>query len=115
MGDFGANFHRQSSGIHTIEGNSAGTRAANLTKKRENDQQLYEQRKHKIRLDSTKTRQHITEKFNCDEHLSLAERTFKEKTVGLVSAKEFRKAAIESKELERKVAKGEEKLTNKRD
>lgn len=112
MGDFGAKFHRQSSGVHTIEGNLSGIRAANLTKQRVHDQQLYEKRKRKIQLDSLKTCQNITKKFNSNDHLSLAEQTFKEKTVGLVSAKDFRKAAIESRELERRVAGGKEKNTS---
>lgn len=44
-----ANIERyKSSGVHTVEGNLAGSRAARLTKEREKQQQEYEQKKQDI-------------------------------------------------------------------
>ena len=43
------------SGIHTVEGNLAGARAAGLTKKREAQKAEYEQVKNKIKLENKVT------------------------------------------------------------
>ncbi|CAB9522347.1 XAP5 CIRCADIAN TIMEKEEPER [Seminavis robusta] len=48
MGDFSANFKRPDSGINTVEGNVAGSRAAMLEKKRKKEQEEFEQRKLEI-------------------------------------------------------------------
>jgi len=96
MGDFSANFHRPESGIHTIEGNLAGNRAAQLTKKRQSEQRDFEARKQKLKLDSEKASQTIDSKFNVNTKLSKAEQTFRTKTVGLVTAAEFKKATLEA-------------------
>lgn len=95
MGDFVANFQRPDSGINTVEGNVAGSRAAALSKKRAAEQAEFEARKQKIRADSERGKLGIDAKFDADTSISAEERRFREKTVGLVSAEEFRKASEE--------------------
>mmetsp|Transcript_22046 Transcript_22046/g.46407 ORF Transcript_22046/g.46407 Transcript_22046/m.46407 type:complete len:394 (+) Transcript_22046:63-1244(+) len=95
MGDFVANFQRPDSGINTVEGNVAGSRAAALSKKRAAEQAEFEARKQKIRADSERGKLGIDAKFDADTSISAEERIFREKTVGLVSAEEFRKASEE--------------------
>lgn len=56
-------FGRDNTGIHTVEGNLAGRRAAQLTKKREKDQQEYEAKKRKIQEEGQKGLSHIDDKF----------------------------------------------------
>jgi protein FAM50 len=41
-------FKRPDTGIHTVEGNVAGARAARLTKQRDKDQKEFEEKKRKI-------------------------------------------------------------------
>jgi protein FAM50 len=94
MGDFSAHFHRPESGIHTVEGNVAGSRAAALTKKRQLEQEVFEAKKRQIEKESKTSSIHA--KFKGDSSLSQAEQTFRLKTVGLVSAEEFKRAALES-------------------
>jgi len=106
MGDFTANFQRPETGIHTVEGNVAGSRAASLSKKREAQQLSFEQRKLQIQLESQRGRKNIDEKFDSNAHLSVAERAFRDKTIGLVTAEEFKRAAIESAELAKKRKQG---------
>lgn len=106
MGDFSANFHLPSTGIHTVEGNVAGSRAANLTKKRLAAQNEFETKKQKIRDDSTRQRQSINHKFDTNSGLSLADKLFREKTVGLVSAQDFKAAQEESALLAKKRQEG---------
>ena len=43
---------RTGTGIHTVEGNIAGARAARLTKQRENDMAEYEKKKAKMQVRS---------------------------------------------------------------
>ncbi|KAL7472654.1 hypothetical protein ACHAXS_013014 [Conticribra weissflogii] len=95
MGDFVVNFQRPDSGINTVEGNVAGSRAAALTKKRAAEQAEFEARKQKIKADSERGKLGIDAKFDADTSVSAEERRFREKTVGLVSAEEFRKASEE--------------------
>jgi len=71
----------------------AGPRAALLTKKREAEQAKFESRKQQIRSDSIRERQELTSKFDADSSLSEKEQTFRQRTVGLVSAEEFKLAA----------------------
>jgi protein FAM50 len=94
MGDFSAHFHRPESGIHTVEGNVAGSRAAALTKKRQLEQEAFEAKKRQIEKDSKTSSIHA--KFKGDSTLSQAEQTFRLRTVGLVTAEEFKRAALES-------------------
>lgn len=94
MGDFSAHFHRPESGIHTVEGNVAGSRAAALTKKRQLEQEAFEAKKRQIVRDSKTSS--INDKFAGDSSLTRAEQTFRAKTVGLVTAEEFKRAALES-------------------
>jgi len=81
-------------GVHTVEGNLAGGRAARLTKKREKEQQEFEKLKSKIKEDATKASQGIDSKFShaAGDYL---EGSFKAKTYGLVSAEDFRRAREE--------------------
>jgi len=102
MGDFSANFQRPETGIHTVEGNVAGSRAALLAKQREAQQKSFEQKKLQIQSEASKARQRIDSKFNTDSSLSHAEKTFRDKTIGLVTAEEFKKAAQESYNQEKK-------------
>lgn len=95
MGDFQANFIRPDTGINTVEGNVAGSRAAGLTKKRLLEQAEFEERKRKIKADSDRGKLCIDAKFDADVGTSVEERDFRSKTVGLVTAEEFRKASAE--------------------
>jgi protein FAM50 len=97
MGDFQANFLRPDTGIHTVEGNVAGSRAATLSKKRQAEQTAFEARKQKIREDSERGKLGIESKFDVNVDVSVEEQRFRSRTVGLVSAEEFRKASAEAK------------------
>lgn len=96
MGDFIANFQRPDTGINTVEGNVAGSRAAILSKKRAAEQAEFEARKHKIQKDSERGKLGIDAKFDTNTNVSAEERIFRERTVGLVTAEEFRKASAEA-------------------
>jgi len=95
MGDFQANFLRPDTGINTVEGNVAGSRAAGLSKKRAAEQADFEARKLKIKADSERGKLGIDAKFDTNANVSAEEQTFRAKTVGLVTAEEFRKASAE--------------------
>jgi hypothetical protein len=77
-------------GIHTVEGNVAGSRAARLTKQRDLQKAEYEAVKNKIKEENTLDIAHIDNKFNVAT--DTLEQEFRKKTVGLVTADEFRKA-----------------------
>lgn len=77
------------SGIHTVEGNVAGARAARLTKQREAQQQQYELVKNKIKEENATGIGRIDDKFNSGS--DRLEQEFRQKTIGLVSAEDFRK------------------------
>lgn len=96
MGDFSANFKRPESGIYTSEGNVAGSRAARLSKQRNEDQRKMEEATNKIRSDSARSQQNINSKFSNKTNESAADQAFRKKTVGLVTAEEFKRAAEES-------------------
>lgn len=104
MGDFVEQFQRPDTGINTVEGNVAGSRAAGLTKKREAEQAEFEARKRQIRSESDRGKRSIGDKFDTDTATSASERTFREKTVGLVTAEEFRKASEEAEKARRRQA-----------
>jgi len=90
MGDFQANFQRPSdSGIHTVEGNVAGSRAAALEKKRQLDQLEFERKKSKIEADAKRDQQSITSKF-AGGIATQQDNQFRDATVGLVTAEQFR-------------------------
>lgn len=95
MGDFQANFLRPDTGINTVEGNVAGSRAAGLSKKRAAEQQEFEHRKQKIKADSERGKLGIDSKFDTNADVSAEEQKFRAKTVGLVTAEQFRKASAE--------------------
>lgn len=92
MGDFPAHFHRPEAGVHTVEGTVAGSRAALLSKKRHADQEAFEAKKRQISSQNAQAKASIHDKF-AGESAHKAEEAFKSKTVGLVSAEEFKRAA----------------------
>jgi protein FAM50 len=96
MGDFGARFHRPDAGIHTVEGNVAGSRAASLVRKRQAEQDAYEERKRKIIHENQKSSSGIMDKFSVEGVSAKKEQEFRQKTFGLVTAEEFAKAQKES-------------------
>lgn len=96
MGDFQANFLRPDTGINTVEGNVAGSRAAALSKKRAAEQADFEARKQKIKSDGERGKLGIDRKFDTNSNMSASEQQFRAKTVGLVTAEEFRKASAEA-------------------
>lgn len=106
MGDFQANFIRPDTGINTVEGNVAGSRAAGLSKKRAAEQAEFEARKQKIKLDSERGKLGIDAKFNANVNVTASEQTFRAKTVGLVSASDFRKASAEAEKARGKKGQG---------
>lgn len=106
MADFSDKFNLPSTGIHTVEGNLAGARAAALTKQRQEAQAAFQQKKEKIKLDANRTSQSMKHKFDSNQEVSLEEKFFREKTVGLVSAQDFVKAQKEAAELARKRLQG---------
>lgn len=106
MPDFSDKFNLPSTGIHTVEGNLAGSRAASLTKQRQEAQAAFQQKKEKIKQEAHRTSQSIDHKFDSNQEVSLEEKLFREKTVGLVSAQEFVEAQKEAAELARKRRQG---------
>jgi protein FAM50 len=96
-------------GVHTVEGNVAGARAAKMTKQREQQRQEYELAKNKIKEDNALKR--IDQKFSsASESL---ENEFRRKTVGLVSADDFRKARAQIDEQKASATLNEALLQNK--
>lgn len=78
------------SGIHTVEGNIAGSRAARLTKQRDKEKAEYESVKNKIKEQNAAGVGRIDEKFSAGS--DAVEQEFRKRTVGLVSSDDFRKA-----------------------
>lgn len=96
--DFHVGFKRDQTGIHTVEGNLAGSRAARLTKQREAEQAEYEAKKRKIQDEYKRGGIGIDEKFG-GSATDQFEALFKAKTVGLVMADDFRKAREDAEKL----------------
>ena len=63
MGDFSARFGRGDSGINTVEGNVAGSRAASLSKQREKDQHDFEEKKRRIQQEQERGSRPMEDKF----------------------------------------------------
>jgi len=106
MGDFGANFNLPSTGIHTVEGNVAGSRAAALSKQREVAQLEFQKKRMQIKHESQKGRKSMDDKFDSNAAMSFEERMFRSKTVGLVSAEDFKKAQLDSEVMAKKRKQG---------
>jgi len=87
-------------GVHTVEGNVAGSRAAMLTKQREQQSQEYELLKNKIKAVNSASISRIDDKFSSASDVQ--EQEFRRRTVGLVTADEFRKAKEEGNLLKEK-------------
>lgn len=81
------------SGVYTQEGNLAGGRAAKLTNEREKQRQQYEEQKNKVKALNATDVSRINDKFNSAS--DNAEHEFRRRTVGLVTAEEFRRAREE--------------------
>jgi protein FAM50 len=98
------------SGVHTVEGCTAGARAARLTKARDVEKQEFEEAKRKIETEhrSNKVRK-VDDKFN--KHNDAFEMEFKQETVGLVTMAQWR--AAEDKAQQKK-EKAEEKQSKKK-
>ena len=93
-GDF-HKFHRPEAGSRTVEGNTSGARAMRLEKQRLADQAAFEDAKRKKREDAAAASLDIHGKFQSARIGSVAEQAFRAKTVGLVTAAEFKAAAHE--------------------
>tara|TARA_B110000305_G_C19249789_1_gene544158 strand:+ start:103 stop:804 length:702 start_codon:yes stop_codon:yes gene_type:complete len=97
MGDFVEGFKRPDAGIATVEGSHmAGSRASQLSKKRSLEQTEFEDAKKKMKDDRLRGSKKIDDKFSGSSLASQAESTFSKKTVGLVTASEFKKLKEES-------------------
>jgi hypothetical protein len=98
-GDVDTNIKRTSTGIHTVEGNVAGARAARLTKQRESDSAAYELKKKKLQDDIKKGARNMDDRFNT------ASLEFKGQAIGLMSKEEFAmKSALELQPSEEELA-----------
>lgn len=93
MGDFSQRFSRPDAGSHTVEGNVSGSRAAMLEKKRQAEQAIFELEKQKRQRATMQSTLEIGSKFQRARIGSVEEQAFKAKTIGLISAKEFKEAA----------------------
>jgi protein FAM50 len=113
MGDFSKEFSRPDAGAHTVEGNVSGSRAAMLEKKRQAEQESFELEKQKRQRMTSQSTMNIGSKFQPASLGTVEELSFKAKTVGLVSAKDFKEAAKEE-EKEALSSAQEEKLNSKR-
>lgn len=106
MGDFQANFQRPDTGINTVEGNVAGSRALELSRKRQKEQALFEEKKRKIEKANR-----VDTSFVSHSAASAEEQSFKSKTVGLVTAEEFKRASQEAANQEEKKRKSQAEPT----
>jgi len=89
-GDVDTDIKRTGTGIHTVEGNVAGARAARLTKQREADSAEYEKKKKRMQEDIQRGARGMDVRFNT------ASLEFKGQAIGLMSKEEFaRKSALE--------------------
>lgn len=84
-------------GIHTVEGNLAGNRANRLTKARAKQTAEYEAAKNKIKEQNAAGVGRIDDKFNTAT--DSLEQEFRRRTVGLVTADDFRKAKAETEDV----------------
>jgi protein FAM50 len=82
--------------VYTVEGNLAGARASRLTKERDVQRAEYEALKNKIKQQNTVRLGSIDDKFETESNN--IEKEFVEKTTGLVTAEELRKAKLEKLE-----------------
>jgi protein FAM50 len=83
-------FQRLDAGIHLSEGNVAGNRAAVLAQKRQRDQEDFEAKQRKLTERRSAGSIQLAGKF---EGGSSSDVVFQSKTIGLVTADDFKKAA----------------------
>jgi protein FAM50 len=86
-----ANFSRPDAGTVTAEGAVGGSAAAALSKKREQDQAEFEAKKAALKADSERGARRIDDKFQGSELAADKECAFREATVGLVTAADFKR------------------------
>eukprot|EP00624_Nannochloropsis_granulata_P000936 evm.model.NODE_14087_length_57995_cov_43.650368.7 len=100
-----SDFGRGGTGIHTVEGNQAGARAAKLTQKREQDQREFEAKKRKIQDDSQRAMDGFDQKFS-----SIQQTAFNLDFVGLKTKEELLnlKGAAEEEAARQKIVEEEE-------
>ena len=84
-------------GVFTVEGAVAGFRASKLTKKRDAQQAEYELAKDKIKQQNASSFSRIDDKFSAAS--DSLEQEFRRRTVGLVTADDFRKVKEETVEV----------------
>lgn len=86
-----SNFHRPDSGIHTVEGNVAGPRAAQLAKKRQQEQEEFLAKKIKVHHNKSNgiNKNERMQFAEANEAITASEHTFRIQTVGLVTSDEF--------------------------
>jgi len=101
MGDFSANFKRPDAGINTVEGTLAGSRAATLEKKRKKEQDEFLQKRAEIEARNSTAHLAVDSKFK-PASTTVQEQSFKEKTYGLVTAKQFKELVAANEEEKRK-------------
>lgn len=80
------------SGIHTVEGNVAGSRAARLTNEREKQRQEYESTKNKIKNDLNGGIGRIDDKFSTLSKTETAEQEFRSATKGFMTKSDYQAA-----------------------
>ena len=107
MGDFAAGFHRPTNtGVYTVEGNVAGSRAAALTQQRIKDQQLYEEKRQQLLVKQTlgdddggssnTAKSLVGKKFAEASMTTAQENQLRDATIGLITADQFRKLQKEA-------------------
>ena len=109
MGDFAAGFHRPTNtGVYTVEGNVAGSRAAALTQQRIKDQQLFEEKRQQLLLkkvggddtvnsnSNNPAKSLVGKKFAEASMTTAQENQLRDATIGLVTADQFRKLQKEA-------------------
>lgn len=84
-------------GVHTVEGIVAGDWAVTLTKERDKQRAEYEAQKEQIKKANASDFSRIDSKFSVAS--DVAESEFRKRTVGLVTAEEFRRAREEGAQL----------------
>jgi protein FAM50 len=90
-----SSFCGMASSIHTVEGNVAGARAAQLERKRQQDLEAFEQRKRQIHDEGASSIRPIAQKF-ATASTTKEETHFRNQTIGLVSVSDYSKAVAAS-------------------
>lgn len=86
-------------GIRTVEGAVAGNLASSLSKAHQLQQEQYESMKSKIKENNMVNIKNINEKFSSSKDVS--DEGFRSRTIGLVTAEEFRKVRYHLEQIEK--------------